>query len=72
MLKKIIKDKHIKQESLAKELGVTQSTISLWCSGKTYPTLDKIPKLARLLNYSIFELINVLIKEEATQNGERN
>lgn len=62
MFKALIKEKHIKQEDIARELNVTQSSISLWCSGKAYPTLDKVPALACLLNVSIEELVNALIK----------
>lgn len=45
------------QQELATELGVDQSTVCLWETGKTQPRVKLLPKIAELLGCSINELI---------------
>lgn len=44
------------QVELALQLGVNQSTVADWETGKKYPTGDKLPIIAKALNCTIDEL----------------
>lgn len=46
------------QQELATALGIDQSTVSLWEIEKTHPRAKLLPKIAKLLNCSIDELLN--------------
>lgn len=56
-LKQIREDKDIKQEVLAKEIGVKQTTISNWESGAREPDIQSLIKLAKYFNVSVDYLI---------------
>lgn len=43
---------------LAMQLGKDPSTVSLWCSNKTQPSLEMLDKIATLLGVDRRELIN--------------
>lgn len=45
-----------RREYIIKELEITQNTLSNWCTGKTYPTIDKAYKLAELLECKVDDL----------------
>lgn len=45
-LKALIRSSGVTQADLTRELGLRQSTVSDWCSGKKYPRVDKIQLLA--------------------------
>lgn len=45
-----------KREYIQKELGITANTLSNWCTGKTYPTMDKAIILSQLLECSLEDL----------------
>lgn len=55
-----IKSKRIKkkysQSDLARLLDVDQTAISQWESGKSMPTADKLPELAKILGCTIDDL----------------
>lgn len=57
-LKELIKSKNITQEQLAKDLSITQSSISQWCIGICRPKIKYIKKIAQLLNVSVEEVLN--------------
>lgn len=63
-LKQIMKSKNIKQSELAKELGVSQETISDWCTGYRKPRIKYLPKLTKMLGISMEELVNIIILTE--------
>lgn len=44
------------QERFAEAMGVTQSTVSQWESGRVLPDTAKLPKLAEVLGCSIADL----------------
>jgi putative transcriptional regulator len=45
-----------RREYIIKELEITQNTLSNWCTGKTYPTMDKAYILADLLEVKVDDL----------------
>lgn len=47
----------MKQEDVANELGVNQSTVSLWESGENYPRAILLPKIANLYNCTVDDLL---------------
>lgn len=56
-LKKLIKEKGTKQEWLAAQLGVTQTTVSHWCTGKRKPRYPMVLAIARILNVEPEEIL---------------
>lgn len=52
------KKKQISQTQLAKSLGVTQSAVAKWETGKSKPRFDKLPLLAKIFSCSIDDLFN--------------
>lgn len=55
-----MEDHHLNQPELASQLGVSQSTVSLWLSGKTQPGLDKLITLADIFHYDRAALLRQL------------
>ena len=55
-IKKIIKDKGLKQTYICKELDINESVLSLIINGKRKPNQDRLKALARILNVSIKDL----------------
>lgn len=47
------KEKNLTQEELAKEMGVSKSSVSKWETGQTYPDIYLLPELATFFNISI-------------------
>ena len=72
MFKILLKTKKVSQTTLAKYLGISQSAISQWGKGSSLPTLNLIPKIAKILNCSIeevvFSLLDTSKKEELNSN----
>ncbi len=56
-IKKILKEKGIKQNWLAEKLGKTDATVNNWCNHIYDPSLKQLQKIADLLNVDIKELI---------------
>ena len=52
----------LKQHELASKLGIGQSTVAMWESGKANPTVDKLPELARILGCAISDLFSDITK----------
>ena len=55
-IKKIIKNKGLKQTYICKELDINESLLSLIINGKRKPNQDRLKALARILNVSIKDL----------------
>ena len=49
--------KHLTQAQLAKELGVTPSTVSMWLNGTNVPRIDMIRKIATVFDVSPASLL---------------
>ena len=57
IFKRAREGKGLSQQALAQELGIDQSTVSLWESGKTKPRANLLPKVAKLLGCTVDELL---------------
>lgn len=51
------REQDMKQSELAERIGVTNKAISRWETGRGYPDIETLPKLAEALNISIPELL---------------
>ncbi|MHB8280430.1 MAG: helix-turn-helix transcriptional regulator [Candidatus Humimicrobiaceae bacterium] len=73
-LDSIIKSKGIKKIYLAKQLGVTNQTISNWLSGYSMPNLLMAKKLSAMLEVTIEDIffdnnINISADNDTTGNS---
>lgn len=59
LLKELLISKGLKQKWLASKMGVSEVTISNWCSGKSVPHKHHIHKLSELLEVPVKSLINI-------------
>lgn len=55
-LKKLRKERNLKQIDLAKEVGVTRQSMSYYELGMTRPSLDKAKKIADVLDCTIEDI----------------
>lgn len=58
------------QTKLAKDLGVDQSSISSWISGRNKPTKDYVKKMATIFGVSEADIHSIFFKEETTVSSE--
>ena len=47
-------------EYIIKVVGVSRNTYTNWCTGRTYPTIDKAFILAELFECSVYDLYEKL------------
>jgi DNA-binding XRE family transcriptional regulator len=52
----LLRSSKYRREFIQKELGISANTLTNWCSGKTYPPIDKAFRLAELLEIKIEDL----------------
>ena len=60
-IKQLIASKGLTQTAVAQRLGVAPMTVSSWCTGRAYPSIDMLERLANVLEVKItefFEEIN--------------
>lgn len=62
MVKIRMLEKDLTRADLAEHLGVGQNTISGWFTGRHFPEYKTLPRLAKLLDIELAELITVLVK----------
>ncbi len=63
LLYELRKSKNLTQSELAKQIGVSNKTISKWENGETYPETTQLIALSNLFNISIDELLKGKINE---------
>lgn len=56
-MKDLLKQAGLTQSEFAKRLGITQSLVSQWISNKCQPQLNMVPKVAKLLNVSVEDIL---------------
>lgn len=67
-LKTKIKKCGITQKKLAKQINITQGLVSLWCSNVRKPSIFQVQKLAKLLNISTDEAIDLFKQDIDSDN----
>lgn len=68
-ISRAMKDAGLNQTDLAEKVGATQQTVSRWTSGRVLPSLDKLPKLAKVLGVDQGELMDALVKDAQTERN---
>lgn len=58
-LKKLRESKGLSQQKLASLIGVSRSTVAMWESGKSQPSLEMLVELAQLFEVSVDYLLDV-------------
>ena len=58
--------KDMNQSDIAKFLGVSQSTVAMWETGKSMPRAEMLPKLAECLGCTVDELLKKEVRNEET------
>lgn len=56
-LRRIMSDKQLSQNALARKLGCAVPTVNSWCQGQTMPRRELFENLCRLLNVSRLDLL---------------
>ncbi len=57
-LQKLRKRENMSQEALAEKLDVTRQSVSKWESGASYPEIDKLISICKILNVDMDTLVN--------------
>ena len=57
-IKKIRTDNNLTQEQFAEKLYVSRTAVSIWESGKGYPSIDSLKYMSKLFNISIDDLLS--------------
>ena len=60
MIKQLMETRKISRKRLAKMLGVSEVTVSNWCSNNYMPTKDKCDKMCAIFDCSYYELFTDL------------
>ena len=56
-IKAVLADKNCTCRWLAQEIGMSENTVSRWCSNRFQPSLQQLSKVANALDVDIRELI---------------
>lgn len=56
-LRVVLADKEITNHSLAKQMGVTDMTVSRWSTNKIQPSISQFVSIAKILNVRLEDLI---------------
>lgn len=55
---------NLTQEQVARAIGLSQQAIAKWETGESLPRADMLPKLAKILNCTIDELLSAEERKE--------
>jgi len=58
LLKELLRAKGLKQKWLADKIGVSEVTLSSWCSGKSIPKKAHLNKISEILDVPVKTLIH--------------
>lgn len=70
-LKKMREDKKLSQAKFAKEIGVSQSTVGMWESGKNKPEFSTLLKIADYFDVGVDVLTGKSTEERKSGNGKK-
>lgn len=59
LLKELLMSKGLKQKWLAQKIGVSEVTVSNWCSGKNTPSKAHLKKISEVLEVPVRNFINI-------------
>jgi transcriptional regulator with XRE-family HTH domain len=59
--------KALTREELAKKVGVTRQTLSLWENQHTIPTVENLVKLAEVLGEDVKTVLDALSEEQTLE-----
>ena len=62
-LKLLLVEKKKTSKWLSEQLGITQSTVSKWCTNTSQPDMETLPRIAKLLNVGVEDLYNKTFME---------
>lgn len=68
ILLKLLKENDLSQRDLAKELFISDSTMSYYISGKTFPSYEVLVQMAKKFNVSLDYLFNIKPVETITED----
>lgn len=71
-LAKLRKNNNLSQEQLADKLGVSRQAVSKWESGSSYPDMDKIINMCKILNCNLDDLLEDGIIESKPKDNKIN
>ena len=57
-LPKLRKDNNLSQEQLADKLGVSRQAVSKWESGNSYPDMEKMLQMCKILNCHLEDIMD--------------
>ena len=60
--RELLKQKDLHGVQLARRIGCERSLVSCWVTGKSRPTLDMIPKIAKVLDVSIEDIVKCFVE----------
>ena len=63
-IKKLRISQNISQKDMSKILGISQSALCMYESGQRKPSIELLPKIAKVLNCTVDELLKVDEPEE--------
>ena len=63
-IKQLYRSQGLSQKQFADSIGLTQSAVSQWVTGGTYPTLPTLAKIAQFFEITLAELFNGVTIEE--------
>ena len=65
-LKLVLVEQKKTSKWLSEELGVSQSTVSKWCTNSSQPDIETLAKISKLLNVGLEELFNKQFMESVS------
>jgi transcriptional regulator with XRE-family HTH domain len=56
-IKAVLAENKIGNKQLAEKIGVTEQTVSAWCTNKKQPSIEKLYAISKVLKVNIRELL---------------
>lgn len=66
-----MRSQRVNQVELAKAVGVSKASVSLWLKGKSYPRIDVMEKIAKFFGVNISSLIMVRRESDGQDQEDR-
>lgn len=63
-LKIILAEKNVTNRWLATEMGVTDMTVSRWCTNRIQPSISQLVQMSKLLDTEMEKFINTSVNPE--------